>query len=282
MKTKSITFSALLAMTLGMLHLTSQAAKAEEPAATAKASLNESGGNLGAEVNFRAQVAQPDKTHSYELYYQFRVHTKQGEMGPLLGTTENPQGKPIFVARKSGDAKFVNFDETVDITRGMLTGMSNLTPFDPSLKSYYFSLVRVEPQIYEVSQKKYLTPSKTSAVILVAYVGDNGKVLRLQPLGDLLIWAGTDGRHPTQYLKMLVSLDDYSSLDNKIEEASAAVLSSKTASPEAKLAFLQAMPTKHLGSKDVHALNVALTDLAQGSDAQLKAAAQKVLDGAKK
>ena len=282
MNTKSIPTAALLAFTLGMLHLTLSAARAEEPVITVTSGLEQSGGYLGAEVHFRGRIENPNKGHDYELYYQFRVHTKQGEMGPLLGNEENSHGKPIFVTCKSGDAKSVSFDENVDVTRSMLAGMSSFTPFDPSQKSCYHTLLRVEPQVYEVSQKKYLTPSKTSAVILVAYIGDNGKVLRLQPLGDLLIWSGTDGRDPTPFLAMLASLDDYSSLENKIEDACAVVLSSKTASPEAKLAFLQKLPTKWIGSKDVHQLNVALADLAQGSDAKLKAAAQKVLDGAKK
>ncbi len=257
------------------------AARAEEPNVTASASLGESGGRIAAEVRLGGEVDNPVKGNAYELYYQVRVHTKKGELGPILGTAESPTGKAAFVARKTAESKTLYFREEVDLTRGGLSGMTNFKPWGPVKPGYYEMVLRVEPHIYDVAQKKYISAAKTSAVILVAEVGDAGKVVRLQPLADLLVWSGTDGRDPTKYLAILADLDQFETLDNGIEAAFAAVLASKTSTPEVKLAFLKALPTKHVGSKSAHFLNVTLDELVKGDNPMLKAAAQKVLDDAK-
>jgi len=257
------------------------AARGEEPSVMASASRGESGGRIAAEIQLRGVVKNPVKGNVYELYYQLRVHTKKGDLGAILGTADSPTGKAIFAKRRTGEDNTLYLDETIDVTRGGLLGMTNFKPWGKiSMGGYYEMILRVEPHIYDVTQKKYISPAKTSAVILVADVSDEGKVVRLQPFADLLSWSGTDGRDPTKYLAMYSDLDEFDTLDNGIEGAYASVLASKTATPEVKLAFLKSMP-KFFG-KEAYALQLALDEILKGDDAKLKAAAQARLDEFKK
>ena len=92
-----ITMRSVLWATMTVVTTFGSTVWADEPDAVAFAQLGDSGGVIGAEVQFRCQLNRRQKDHVYELYYQCRVHTKKGEYGPILGTAENPKGKVFFV-----------------------------------------------------------------------------------------------------------------------------------------------------------------------------------------
>jgi len=255
---------------------------AAETTSSVSASLEESAGYMGAQVHLSGYVDNPVKGHDYALYYQVRVHSKKGELGPVLGTKDSPNGKAVFVIQYKCDQSFLSFGQRVDVTRGALSGMTNFKCWRLTKGGYNPMLLRVEAHVYDVTEKKYLKRTQPSAAILIADVDGDGKVARLQPLADLLRQAGSEGRNPAEALAMLADLDAFNTLDNGIEDAFAAVLVSRTATAETKLAFLKAMPMKNVGGKKVaYHLDMAIDKLANGDDPKLKAAAQKVFDDAK-
>jgi|GEM_PF-4396639 len=103
------------------------------------------GGPIGAVVDVRAAIAKPKMGQEYELRYQYRIHTKKGEVGPLLGTTDFPNGVSFTASRVKCDYDWIEFYETIDITRKELNGMTNM-PIPPKGADRDV-FIRVEPHL---------------------------------------------------------------------------------------------------------------------------------------
>ncbi len=264
---------------------TNFASPKERPASDAPArdfafaEIEANGAPIGVAVTASAAVAKPKLANIYELYYQFRVHTKKGDAGPLLGTPDSPNGKPFLLRQITCEHDWIEFYEKFDVTRKDISGMLNL-PVRAVGGSDLEVLIRVEPQLYDVAEKKFITPFKTPAAILVAGVGANGKVWKVQSLSGWLIGNSRNGANPAKALDTLADLDDFSPTDNGVEGAFLAVLSDKEVSAETKTLYIGAIPPLSLNSKAAFTLKQALKELAAGDDAGLKAAARKKLDDA--
>ena len=133
---------------------------------------------IGAALSISMDSAGIDPAHEYELRYQYRIHTKKGEEGPLLGTKDAPKGSAVALGRVQGgkglSAKF-------DVTRGELSGRTNWPQLRDGESSRQVFL-RVEPQVYDLTAKVFISPPKSNAVILVAWIEKDVKVVSLETL----------------------------------------------------------------------------------------------------
>jgi hypothetical protein len=238
----------------------------------AVAELEKSAGPIGVAVQISAAIAKPKAGNDYELSYQIRVHTKKGEYGPLLGTGK---AQTVLLRRVTCKYDWIEFYEKLDVTRNALTGMTNLpSPREGNEEV----LLRVEPQLYDVAGKKYLTAPKTSAVILVARVGARGKVWELRSLSAWLVEKSGSESDAKKTLARLADLDDFSSTANNIEAAINTVLTTKDVPAQTKVLYIGAVPAKTLSWKTSFHLRKTLEKLAAGPDDALKRAAQQKLD----
>jgi hypothetical protein len=238
------------------------------------------GAPVGVGVKVTAAVARPKVGNKYELYYQLRVHTQKGEVGPLLGTKEFADGKPFLLRQVTCEYDWIEFYEEFDVTRKDVSGMTNL-PAPASGGPDKEVMIRVEPQLFDVAEKKYVTPAKTPAAIVVATVGARGKVSKLQSLSAWLVEKGGPGWDPKKAVAVLADLDEFGTAGNGVEDAIHTVLGMKDVSPETKVLFINAVPPATLNWKSSYPLKRTLEGLASGTDKDLKAAAQKKLDEAK-
>ena len=92
----------------------------------------------------------------------------------------------------TGETGAIEFDEELDITRSQISGMTRL-PAREEGESDLDVVLRIEPQIYDATGKKYLTMPRTSAAVLVANVGRKSKVYRLQSLSKWLVMKSHGG-----------------------------------------------------------------------------------------
>jgi hypothetical protein len=239
------------------------------------AELEKSAGPIGVAVTISAAIAKPRVGNDYELNYQLRLHTKKGEYGPLLGS-----GKSQTVLLRHVTCKYdwIEFYEKVDVTRKELTGMTNLP--SPRVGNDDV-LLRVEPQLYDVAEKKYLTPPKTPAAILVARVGAAGKVWELRSLSAWLVERSASESEAKKTLARLADLDEFSFAANNLAAAINTVLTAKSVSAKTKVLYIGAVPAQTLASKTSYALRRSLENLAAGPDEDLKLASQQKLDEAK-
>jgi hypothetical protein len=255
---------------------TRSAAEAPEKS-FAVAEVSESAGGLVVVVSARAAVAKPKMGQEYELTYQLRVHTKKGEVGPLLGTKQFPKGVSQRVCTVKCEHDWIELYETFDVTRKDLSGMTNL----PGTEKGGTVFIRVEPHLFDVSANAYLTPVRTPAAVLVASVAPGGRVLELRPVGEWLAGWNGSAADAKSALARLADLDEYDPTFNRIESAFARVLASETANAGAKAEFVRAVDAKRLNWKSFWEVRKALEALAAGPDGELKAAARAKLDEAK-
>jgi hypothetical protein len=246
----------------------------------ASATVEANGAPVGVAVTVIAAVARPKLGNKYELYYQLRVHTGKGETGPLLSTRESPEGKPFLVKQVTCEYDWIEFYEKFDVVRKDITGMINM-PSREEGGSDKEVVIRVEPQIWDVAEKKFLTPGKTPAAILVAGVGAHAKVWKLQSLSSWLTEKVTGGSDPRKALEVLAELDEFSSTGNGVEEALLAGLNAKDVPTSTKVLYVHAVPATSLHAKTSFYLKRALEELAAGAEGELKTAARKKLDEAK-
>ncbi len=244
------------------------------------AEVEASGAPIGVGVAVSAAIAKPTLGAKYELYYQLRVHNKKGEMGPLLATMDHPDGKAFFVRNILCEFDWIEFYEKFDVTRKDVSAMTNL-PSREGNGSDKEVLIRVEPQLYDPGERKYLTPGKTPAAIMVATVGAGGKVWSLQSLGSWLIEKGKPGSDAKKALATLAELDEYSPAANGVDEALLTVINAKETSAETKALYVGAVPADSLKTKSGYNLKVALEGLAASGDEAVKSAAKKKLAEAK-
>jgi hypothetical protein len=245
----------------------------------ALAELSRGGSPFAVEVSTRAAVTKPKTGNVYELRYQIRVHTKKGDYGPLLGTKETPAGVSFVVRRVTCEYDWIEFYESFDITRKDLSAMTNLPVGEKGQERDV--LLRVEAHLYDVAEKKFLTPAKTPAAIVVASVGPNGQVWAVRPLTEWLALHGGSAEVAKKGLGALADLDEFGTISNRVEDAFATVLGSKTTAVAAKLLFIAAVDAKTLNWKSSYHLKGALEALAAGPDGELKSTAQKKLAEAK-
>lgn len=237
------------------------------------------GGPIGTAVDLRAAIAKPKMGQEYELRYQFRIHTKKGEVGPLLGTTDLPNGASFTVSRVKCEYDWIEFYDTIDITRKELNGMTNMPVPRKGTANDVF--IRVEPHLYDVTAKKYVTPARTPAAIVVASVAGNGRVWSVCSLAEWIAEKGVSVDGAQQVMSTLADLDEYSTIANHIEGAFAKVLDSKSAPDAAKLLFINAVEGKKLTWKSHYELRQSLATLAAGPEGKLQFSAKKKLEETK-
>ena len=240
--------------------------------------VGKTGNDMAVQVSFWGDVADLKKGHNYELRYQIRVHTKAGEVGPLLGDAGRPDGVAHPLASGTAGDNWVGLEGTVDITRKDLSAATHL-PKPGKDKESHVVLLRVEPQLYDVTAGKYLTPGKTTAVVLAARVWANGKVWEVQSLAE---WVAMNrGNTADDTLALLATLDDYDPTASGVEAGIEQVLKMDDVKPAVKAKFVAAIPAGRLDWKQNFNLKRTLETFADGTDETLKAAAKKKLAEAK-
>lgn len=215
------------------------------------------------------------KGHEYTLYYQLRVHTKAGEMGPMIDIHGKKDGTPFFVTKGTAGDGWNGLEGRWDITRKELSG-ANGWPEVKDVWSAATVFVRVEPQLYDATDKKYLTDAKTPAYILVAKVGEERKVHSLHTLAH---WIEENGRFSAaKVAETLAGLDEYDPSACDVANAMVKPLADKDTKKEAKLALVGAVPPAAVADRKMsYSFVVLMDEWAKGDDAELKAAAKKVL-----
>jgi hypothetical protein len=241
--------------------------------------VDKTGNDMAVQVSFWADVADLKKGDKYELRYQLRVHTAKGEMGPLLGDAAHPNGVAFTLATATAGDDWRGVEGTVDVTRKDLSAATNL-PRPPKGKGRHTVLLRVEPQVYDATTGKYLTPGKTEAVVLAAEVTAGGKVWEVRTLGQWL--AMNRGNTADDALALLATLDEYDPTASGVEAGIEQVLGMADVKAETKAKFVAAIPAGRLYWKPSYALKEAVEKFADGPDGVLKAAAKKKLEEANK
>jgi hypothetical protein len=217
--------------------------------------------------------------HEYELRYQLRRHLKKGEFGPLLGTKQIPDGvAPTLTKGTYGDG-WNGLQGEVDLTLDGLNGMTNLCKpdeFNRKDGSDHSVTLRVEAQLYDLTDKKYVTESKTNAAVLVVSMDVNNHAYRLETLAE---WIDSNAEHHTDHVTdRLATLDDYDPQAGGVGFAIWRVLKRPEVKKETKLKLLAALPPEAIRDRnESFNFRLFLGEWAKGDDAELKAAAKKVL-----
>lgn len=236
--------------------------------------IDRTGNGMAVQVSFWADVADLKKGHQYELRYQLRVHTKKGETGPLLGNSSRPEGVGYPIATATAGENWLGLEGTVDVTRKDLSAATNL-PKPGNRQRQHTVLLRVEPQVFDVTAEKYVTPGKTTAIVLAAEVSEGGKVWEVRPLGE---WVGMNrGNTADATLALVATLDEYDPTTCGLERGIETVLDSEDVKADVKAKFVAAIPADRVGWKVNFNLKRKLEQWADGSDETLKAAAKQKL-----
>ncbi|TWT43547.1 hypothetical protein KOR42_44270 [Thalassoglobus neptunius] len=238
-----------------------------------------SGAPIGVEVSVRAAVANPVAGSAYRLYYQFRVHTGKGEIGPVLNVPGTVKNQVVLVEEIIAKYDWIEFYNTFDVTRGQLSGSGNLPSREPKGTDRIVFL-RVEPHLWDVAAKRYLTDSRTPAAIIVASVGKDAKVYSLNTVGDWLLKRAKSNSDVAETMAILNDLDVYGPNGLRIGEAIEKVLIEPTVTVATKIGYIEVVDAKSLHWREDYQLLQVLEGLAAGSDDDLKAAAQKKLNEA--
>ncbi len=214
------------------------------------------------------------KGHEYHLYYQLRVHTKKGEHGPVIDLEGKTGGTPFVAAKATAGANWWGMEGRADITRKELSGAAGWPEVKGQETATVF--VRVEPQLFDATDKKYLTPPKSSAFILVATVGPGRKVYSLHTLRH---WVEGNGIFSAaKVAEVLGGLDEYDPSACGVAEAMVKPLTDKDTKKGAKLTLVGALsPASIADRKTNYAFCQLMDEWGKGDDAELKAAAKKLL-----
>lgn len=218
--------------------------------------------DLGFQVNLRGHLLSPVADHHYDVLYQVRVHTQKGELGPILGDAQNPNGRaiPLGEAKYDAASKTSDFDFAFDLLRKDLTLCTPLTKGR--------MVLRIEPQVYDQTDQRFLTAPKSEALIAVAMVGDDGKVHSVVPFSKWFAGCCTPGTAPVA-LELLASLDAVDLEGSAIIPGFEQVLSNPDTKPAQLCAFLAALPARELalGKNNLRSI---LAGLAQHADTAVR------------
>ncbi len=226
--------------------------------------------------------------HEFQLLYQLRIHTKKGDLGPLLRPKEAAQAPvhPLGNGKK-GALPAAEFD----VTRGELSGMTNwLASEEGELEggSTRTVFLRVEPHVFDVTDQVYLTPAKSNAVILVAEVDAASKVKSFQSLSAWLLQLHNNDaiqQRPAmlQYgLGKLNELDAYDTQGNQLPHMFYTLLREEKMDEADRLQCIQAVPKDvfqdNRQTKAGGAVVQFLDAFTKEGSPPVKAAARKKLD----
>lgn len=214
------------------------------------------------------------KGHEYQLIYQLRVHTKRGEFGPMIDLSGKTAGTPFLAAKGTAGEEWWGLEGRADITRKELSGAAGWPEVKGRESVTVF--VRVEPQLFDVTDKKYLTPPKSRAFILVATVGADRKVYSLRTLHH---WIEDNARfNSAKVAEVLGGLDEYDPTACAVAEAMVKPLTDKDTKKEAKVVLVSAVPPEAVfDPKRSYGFCQLMEEWLKGEDAELKAAAKRVL-----
>lgn len=230
----------------------------------------ETGGAIGVSVKLFGYLTGTEAGHTYDLRYQLRLHQKKGVVGPLLATRATPQGAAHTVASVTAaqGAKFnLDLNATADIVRKDLRDVTNF----PTSKLHQEVLVRVEPQIFDRTSGKYLTPYQTDAIILVVHLWNN-RVSHIEFFGE---WLTKKCFHTDIVLARYATLDKYQPSQNFIDAAFEKAVARKNLPSEKRIKLVNAIPKEFIGGKNN--LHRVLEDLRKTADGELKAAIDRKL-----
>jgi hypothetical protein len=231
------------------------------------------GAPIGVNLGLWGDVAELKKGHEYELRYQIRVHTKAGELGPVLGNADHPAGRAFTLVKATYTGqKWFGLERDFDLVRGDLSGMTGL----PDTKDYKNVFLRIEPRLYDVTEKKYTGPERPDALIVVASVGPRRDVWGVQ---SLHWWIVDNARYDTKkVLDALASLDAYDHHGNDVANAVGAVLEIAEVAKATKVKLIRAVPPAAMDPKLSWTFNRKLDEYAAGTDADLKSVAVEKLE----
>lgn len=220
---------------------------------------------IGFQVNLRGRIDDAGLAHRYEVRYQLRLHRAKGAEGPILGDAQNPGGRAVILGEADAPdaAGGCDFDLYFDLTRKELGTLTGLQPGR--------MLLRVEPQIFDLTAGRYLTPPRSDALIAVAEVSQR---LRVDSLVPFARWfAGCHGQSTAgPALALFASLDALDFEGNAIIPAFEEGLQSDEVQPQELVLFLDALPAKELAFGKNN-LSRIVEGLLQHRDAGVQAAA---------
>ncbi len=223
---------------------------------------------LAVQLDFHASVRKAVPRHEYRFLYQIRLHTKTGEAGPVLGDAERPNGRATdlgaFPPADPGLIQF--FMASADVTRKELSGMTGLP------KDARDVILRVEPQIYDATDKRFLTPPKSNALLLFVQTDKGGRVWDIQTFSEWFPNQFGSEANAKKGVRVLTEVDAWDQTDFGFVTAFEKVFGSKTMKPALKVIALRAMPAKLYGGKNsLHSLFEAME---KEGDAELTAAVE--------
>ena len=231
------------------------------------------GTDKGVPVAFWADVAGLKPGHQYRLMYQYRLHTKKGELGEVLATADQANGARFPLATAMADGTWNGLEGKFEVTVNALSAVTNW-PAAPGANRTVF--VYVEPQVRDSTADKFLTPDRTSGIVTVVVLGEKGEVRSVRSLGDWLEAARTDADIEDR-LARLADLEGYNATDNGLGESIGKRLIEPAISAKAKARLIAFVPAEILGLKDNAALLQSLQGFAKGADAEVKDVAAKKL-----
>lgn len=224
---------------------------------------------LAVAVRFSAFVENPVPEHTYLLHYQIRVHTKTGEAGPILGDTDNPIGKSFSIERFVGDspnAQYLRTGGEVDITRKDLSTLTNL-PRDAR-----DVILRVEPHVWDATDKKYITPAKPPAALIFVETDKDGRVYAMRAFNQWFVTQFYTEAKAKAAVKLLSEVDAWDRTGYDFTAGFERLYLSEAVAPPLKTIAVRAMPAKLLGEKNnLHELFDLMT---KEGDVDLKVAVE--------
>lgn len=217
------------------------------------------GDPIGVEVRMWGDVGDIQKGHTYRLMYQLRVQEK-GKLGPLLGDANRPTGVAFTVKTAVADDTWNGLEARVDITRSALSAMTGL----PRLAHWGSPVVlRVEPQLYDVTAEKFVSVGKPNCLFLALQV-TGGKVMKVLPLHKWL--SASCGKIADDALATLAKLDAYDPGENQLQDFFFDVLLGRvTMQHSDSPAVVKAIPVELLKSNAGKYLDAYLEKIVKGT-----------------
>lgn len=221
--------------------------------------LGDSGDPIGVQVKLWGDVGNLQKGHTYRLMYQLRIQGKKGEAGTLLGDSTRPNGVAYTLATATADDTWNGLDASVDITRAMISGMTGLpdhTHWGEPL------LLRVEPQLFDVTADKFVTDGRPNCLFLAVKM-TSGKATSVSPLPRWL--TASCGKTADEALATLAKLDGYDPGENQLQDFFFAVLLGRVTMQGSDVPeVIKAIPVALLKSDDGGYLKAYLGKIADG------------------